>query len=131
MTCILIDEMFYAMHFLTIIITCTFLAELEVHKRKFGSYMRNRVMDDDQGSYIHEEEIIIMHFDMGNDETKSNGRRDRQEPITMRSLHREVKRYRDDNEMIMKDKEDIIHNLNMLHNHINKESGTKQSTSSR
>jgi hypothetical protein len=26
----LIDEMFYAMHVLTVIITCTFLAELEV-----------------------------------------------------------------------------------------------------
>ena len=46
MTCILIDEMFYVMHALTIIITCTFLAELEVHERKFGSCMRIEVMKD-------------------------------------------------------------------------------------
>jgi hypothetical protein len=49
--------MFYVMHVLTIIITCTFLVELEVHGNKFGSYMRTGVMEYSQGSYIHEEEI--------------------------------------------------------------------------
>jgi hypothetical protein len=38
--------MFYVMHVLTIIITCTFLAELEVHEKNFGSYMRTGVMED-------------------------------------------------------------------------------------
>jgi hypothetical protein len=35
--------------FLTIIITCTFLAELEVYERNFGSYMRAGVMEDAHG----------------------------------------------------------------------------------
>jgi hypothetical protein len=43
---------------------------------------------------------------MGNIETKSNGRRSRKEPVTMRVLLREVKSYRDDNENIMKAHED-------------------------
>jgi hypothetical protein len=55
--------------FLTIIIICTFLAELEVHKRNFSSYMRTGVMEDAQGSYNHEEEIIGLHVSMGNAET--------------------------------------------------------------
>jgi hypothetical protein len=38
---------------------------------------------------------------MGNAKTNSNGRRDRKEPINMRSLEREVKIYRDDNQNIM------------------------------
>jgi hypothetical protein len=68
---------------------------------------------------------------MGNAKTKSNGRRDRQEPITMRSLHREVQRYKADNEKIMKAEEEILQRLNMLHKQVNKECGTKQTTSSR
>jgi hypothetical protein len=63
-TCILIDEKFYVMHVLTIIITCTFLAELEVHESNFGSYMRTRVMENSQGYYIHEEEIVGLHVNM-------------------------------------------------------------------
>jgi hypothetical protein len=39
---------------------------------------------------------------MGNDEIESNGRRDRQELVTMRIFDREVKRYKDDNEKFMK-----------------------------
>jgi hypothetical protein len=45
------------------------LAELEVQERKFSSYMRTRDMEDAQGSYIHEEEIIGLHVSMGNVET--------------------------------------------------------------
>jgi hypothetical protein len=52
MTYITINEMFYVMHVLTIIITCTFLAELEVHEINFGSCMRTRVMDYSHGSYM-------------------------------------------------------------------------------
>jgi hypothetical protein len=76
--------------FLTIIITCTFLAKLEVQERKYGSYMRNGVMEYAQGFYSHEKDIIGIHVIMGNADTKSNGRRDEKECITMRSLHREV-----------------------------------------
>jgi hypothetical protein len=83
--------------FLTVTIACTFLAKLEVRESNFGSYMRTGVMEYAQRSYIHEEEIKGMHVNMGNVETKSNGRRDRQEPVTMRSLHREVHIYRADN----------------------------------
>jgi hypothetical protein len=43
----------------------------------------------------------------------------------MRSLHREVQRYIDDNERIMKAQEEILHILNMLHKKVNKDSGTK------
>jgi hypothetical protein len=42
-----------------------------------------------EGSYNHEEEVIGLHVNMGNVETKSNGRRDEKEHVTMRSLCRE------------------------------------------
>jgi hypothetical protein len=71
-------------------ITCTFLAKLEVQERKYGSYIRNGVMEYDQGFYIHEEDIIGLHVIMGNAETKSNGRRDEKEHVIMRILHREA-----------------------------------------
>jgi hypothetical protein len=61
--------MFYVMHVLTVIITCTFIAELEVHENKSGSYIRNGNMEDDQGSYNHEEEVRGVYVIMGNDET--------------------------------------------------------------
>jgi hypothetical protein len=93
--------------------------------------MRTKVMEDAQGSYNHGEEFIGLHINMGNVETESNGRRDRKEPVTMRSLHREVQSYRDDNERIMKAQEEILQSLNMLHKQVNKDSGTKQATSAR
>jgi hypothetical protein len=96
------------MQVLTIIITCTFLAELEVEENKFGSYIRSGVMEDSHGYYIHEEEIICLHVSMGNVETNSNGRRGKKELVTMRSLHREVQSYRVDNERIMKAQEEIL-----------------------
>jgi hypothetical protein len=93
--------------------------------------MRTKVMEDAQGSYNHGEEFRGLHISMGNVETESNGRRDRQEPVTMRSLHREVQSYRDDNERIMKAQEEILQSLNMLHKQVNKDSGTKQAASAR
>ena len=62
---------------------------------------------------------------MGNVEIESNGRRDRHDLVSMRSLHREVQRYRVDNERIMKVQEDIFQSLNMLHKKVNKDSSTK------
>jgi hypothetical protein len=56
---------------------------------------------------------------MGNVETESNGRKDRHEPVTMRSLHREVQSYIDDNERIMKSREEILQSLNMFHKKFN------------
>jgi hypothetical protein len=55
-------------------------------------------MEDSQGYYDHEDEIIRLHINLGNAETKSNGHRRRVKPIdmvnTMKSLQSEVKRYR-------------------------------------
>jgi hypothetical protein len=48
------DEIFYTMHVLIVIITCTFLAELEVQEDNFGSHMRNGFMEDAQGYYNHD-----------------------------------------------------------------------------
>jgi hypothetical protein len=62
-------ECFMLCMFLTIVIACTFLVELEVHESNFGSYMRTRFMEDAQGYYSHEEEVIGLHFIMGNVET--------------------------------------------------------------
>jgi hypothetical protein len=50
--------------------------------------MRTRYMEDSQGFYNHEEKIIGLHTNMGNAKTESNGRRDMQEPVTMRSLQK-------------------------------------------
>jgi hypothetical protein len=47
--------MFYVIHVLTIITTCTFLVELEVQERNFGTYMGTRVMEYAHGYYKHEE----------------------------------------------------------------------------
>jgi hypothetical protein len=49
------EEMFYAMHVLTVIITCTFFAELEIQEGNFGIYMGTRVMEYAHGYYKHEE----------------------------------------------------------------------------
>jgi hypothetical protein len=103
-----------------------FTAEVKGTGRKFGSYMRTTVMEDAQGSYSHEEEFKGLHFSMGNVEIKSNGRRGRHEPVTMRSLHREVWRYRENNEKIMKAQQKILQSLNMLHWQVKQNSGTKQ-----
>jgi hypothetical protein len=77
------------------------------------------------------EEIKGVHANMENSKTKSNGRRCRHEPVTMRSLHREVQRYREDNERIMKDHKEILQSLNMFHKQVKKDSGTKQEYSVR
>jgi hypothetical protein len=104
-------EYFTICMILTIIVTCTFLAELEVHERIFGSYMRTRDMEDSQGSYNHEDEVRGLHVNMGNAETESNGRRSRVELVeldeTMRSLQREVQSYREDNERMMRAQEEF------------------------
>ena len=96
------------MRVLTIIITCTFLTETKVHENNFGSYMRTRFIEYDQESYIHEEEVIGLHVNMKNDETNSNGRRERQELVAMRILHREFQSYKVNNETIMKTHEEIL-----------------------
>jgi hypothetical protein len=62
---------------------------------------------------------------MGNTDTKSNGRRDMHELVTMRILQREVWIYRVDNEKIMKSQEEILQCLNMLQKQDNKYFGTK------
>jgi hypothetical protein len=83
-----------------------------------------RVMEYSQRSYNHKEEVIVLYVSMRNVETESNRRRDKQEPITMRSLLREVKTYKADNERIMKAHEEILQSLSMLHKKVNKDSGS-------
>jgi hypothetical protein len=68
---------------------------------------------------------------LGNVETHSNGRRGGHELVTMRSLYREVQSYLEYNERIMKDEEEILQSLNMLHNKVNKDSCTKKEDSAR
>jgi len=68
-----------------------FIADFRGTRRHFGSYMKTRVpMEDSQGSYSHGEEFRGIHVNIGNDETKYNGRRERKELVIMRSLQREV-----------------------------------------
>ena len=93
--------------------------------------MRTRDMEDAQGSYNHEEEIIGFHVSMGNAETESNGRRDRWEYVSMRRLQREVQSYRVDNERIMEVQEDILQIRNMLQKQVNKDSSTNYKSSVR
>jgi len=107
------------------------IEELEVQENNFGSYMRTRVMEDSQGSYSHEEEVIGRHVSMENAETESNGRRDKKNLVTMRILQREVQRYKANNEKIMKSQEDILQSLNIFHRQLNKDSSTKQASSAR
>jgi hypothetical protein len=126
-----IDEIFYVRNFLTIIITCTFLVELEVQERKFGSYMRTKITEYDQGYYNHGENITCLHVSMRNSKTESNGKRGRKNPITMIRLQREVQSYREDNERIMKAHEEILQILNMFHKQVNKDPGPNQEPSAR
>jgi hypothetical protein len=84
------------------------LYKLRGLENQFVFYMRTTTMEYYQGSYSHEEEFIVLHVSMGNDETESNGRRDMKDLVTMRSLHRKVQSYRNDNENIMKAREEIL-----------------------
>jgi hypothetical protein len=68
---------------------------------------------------------------MCNVETKSNGRKDMHEPVTMRILKKEVNIYRADNERIMKDKEEILQILNILQKKVNKYSRKKKEVGAR
>jgi hypothetical protein len=49
----------------------------------------------------------------------------------MRSLHREVQRYRAYNERIMRALEEILQILNVLHKKVKKDSSTKQAVIAR
>jgi hypothetical protein len=113
MTCNLIYEIT-----LTTIVACTFLVELEVQESIFGSYsyMRTIDMEDSQGSYSHEEEVKFLHVSMGNVDTESNGCLVRVEIVdldkTMIILYKEVQSYREDNEKMMRDHEEMLQSLN-------------------
>jgi hypothetical protein len=65
-----------------------FLAKLEVREGIFGSHIRTRYMEDAQRSYIHKEEIKRIHVNMGNVETKSSGRRGREELMELDDIVR-------------------------------------------
>jgi hypothetical protein len=76
MTYILYDGMFYAMDISNSDYCMHIYCRIRGTERNFGSCMMIGVMEDDQGSYNHEEYIRGMHVIMGNVETYSNGRRD-------------------------------------------------------
>ena len=67
-------------------------------------------MNDAQDLYEHEEDIMGENIHVGNAETKSNGRIFQETPLdfaaTMRSLRVEMKSYREDNEILVKDQEE-------------------------
>ena len=120
------DEMFYAMHISNSNYYMHISCRIRGTKRNLSYYMMIGFMEDSQVSYIHEEDIRGMHVNMGNVEIDSNGRRDRQDPVIMRSMHREVQSYKDDNERIMKDQENTLQSLNIFHKKVKKDSGTKK-----
>jgi hypothetical protein len=108
-----------------------FLAYFRGTRRNFGSYMITTSMEDTQGSYSHGAEFRGLHVSMGNVETSSNGRRERKEHVTMRSLQRKLQSYRGDNGKIMKAREEILQCMNMLQKQANKKSNTKHATNVR
>jgi hypothetical protein len=75
--------------------------------------MRIRNMEDAHGTHNHEQEVRGLNINLGNEETQSNGYRSRVEPIelvkAMKSLRMEAKRYRDNNERIVRVQEDQNH----------------------
>jgi hypothetical protein len=91
------EKEIYALFFENCVCKYFFLTKFLLHEHfitkirntggQFGSYMRNTTMEDSQGSYNHEEEVKELHVIIENSKTKSNGRRGKDKPITMRSLH--------------------------------------------
>jgi len=60
-------------------------------------------MDGPQGSYSIGDEIRGLNISLGNVEIESNGHRRIVEYVElMKSLHREVQRYRQDNEILIR-----------------------------
>jgi hypothetical protein len=55
--------------------------------------MRIGFMLETQGYYNHEEEIIGIHVNMGNDERKSNERRDKKDLVELDDTTRSVTPY--------------------------------------
>jgi len=78
------------------------LAEVRATGVKFGSCVRTTIIKVSQAFYNHKEEFRGLYVSMGNVEIKSDGRRAMHDPVTMRSLQREVHVYREHNEKIMK-----------------------------
>ena len=68
-------------------------------------------MEDTQGDYIHEDEIIGMYVNIGNEGTNSNRHGEGKEEImnlvdhTIKSLQKDVQSYKDGNERLIKSKE--------------------------
>jgi hypothetical protein len=64
-------------------------------------------MEDTQGDYTHEDEIRGMYVNIGNEGTNSNGHGEGKEESmnlveTIKSLQKDVRSYKDDNERLMK-----------------------------
>jgi hypothetical protein len=78
--------MFYAMHVSNSNYYMHISSKIRGRKSNFSSYMKTGIIEYAQGSYNHEEEVIGLHVDMGNAETKSNGRRDRNGHVIIKMI---------------------------------------------
>jgi hypothetical protein len=67
-------------------IAYTFSCIIRGQEKKIDSYMRTIFMEYSQRSCNHEEEVIGLHVNIGNVEANSNGRRDKQDPVTIRNM---------------------------------------------
>jgi hypothetical protein len=100
-------------------------------------------MEDAQGAYIQEDEIRGMDVHMGIEGTNSNGHGEgRDENMnmveTIKNLQKDVQSHKDDNERIMRAKEqqedfnmNLMQSLNIIENKLDKESGSSKSGSHR
>jgi hypothetical protein len=92
-----------------------------------------RGMEDAQRTYNHEYEVRGLYVCMGNEGTKSNRHReDKEESMnlveTIKSLKKDVKSYKVDNERLMKSKEQqdgfnikLLHSLDIIDKKMDKE----------
>ena len=87
----------------------THFAKLTTFRSKQDQH-KFRIMEDVQGVYSHEEEVRGIYAHMGNEGTNSNGHGEGKEKRmnlveTIKSLQKDVQRYKVDNERLMKAKE--------------------------
>jgi hypothetical protein len=100
-------------------------------------------MEDTQGAYNHEDEIRGMYVNMGNEGTNSNGHGEGKEESmnlveTIKSLQKDVQSYKDDNERLMKSKEQqegfnikLMQSLDIIEKKMDKENDSSKSGSHR
>jgi hypothetical protein len=98
-------------------------------------------MEEAQGTYSQEDDIRGMDVHLGIEGTNSNGHGEgRDENMnmveTIKNLQKDVQSHRDDNESLMRDKEQqedlkmkLLQSLNIIEKNLDKESGSRKSGS--